>query len=67
MLLIVSDSAGEGPERIYRTVNSHNIKKVAKSIHSLYPWSDYPSLEGCIFNAYAKGKKELELEVPNRA
>lgn len=49
---------------IFRTVNRNNIRKVAKSIHAHFPDSNYPALEGIIFNAYVKGKNELELNGP---
>lgn len=64
MLLIVLDLAAEPHERTYRTVNSDNVRKVAKSIHSLYEWTDYATLEAVIWNGYQKGLKELVIEVP---
>lgn len=66
MLLIVLDLEGDGQERIFRTVNRDNIRKVAKSIHALYEWTDYPSLEGTIWNGYNKGLKELTITVPRK-
>lgn len=58
MIVIVELNSGEV---IFRTVTRNNIRKVAKSIHVHFPDSNYPSLEGIIFNAYVRGDKEIRL------
>lgn len=58
MLLVVFN---KDSEPLFRTVTRENIRKVAKSIHSHFPESNYPVLEAIIWNAVQKDLKELHL------
>ena len=62
MLVIINLADGQ---KLYRTCTRVNIRKVAKSIHIHFPDSNYPCLEGIIFNGIAKDLKELVLEARN--
>jgi hypothetical protein len=45
----------------FRTVTRTNIIKVAKSIHSLYPDTDYAALHAILKNAIAKQMNSLTI------
>lgn len=59
MLLIIK--LPDSDEKLFRTVTRNNIIKVAKSVHSHFPESNYAYLVGMIFNGIAKDLKELTL------
>lgn len=50
---------------LYRNVLRGNMRKMAKSIHQQFPTTDYPSLEGVIFNALQKDMTVLTLVPPS--
>lgn len=49
---------------LYRNITRHNLRKMAKSIHIHFKYSDYPSLEGVIWNAFQKDQTLLVLNPP---
>ena len=49
---------------LYRNVTRTNLRKMAKSIHSQFEYTDYPSLEGVIWNAFQKDMTVLILNPP---
>lgn len=49
---------------LYRNVLRGNMRKMARSIHSQFQYTDYPSLEGVIFNALQKELNVLVLNPP---